>query len=273
MQQFAKHVNDYLYFLRLFGSYRYEPKSLMEDFTYQDPSDANLLQLREQYELDRVAGDGDELSQIMNLMRWVHRTLRHDGSSSNPSPRNALNIIKVCKEENRGVNCRMLAITLTEVYLAMGYKSRFITCMPMGMDFQDCHVVSIVYARSLERWIYVDPTFEAYAADEGGNLLGIEEFREALIRNQAVHLPETINWNGQPVTREGYLGYMAKNLFRFSCYARSEFNIESERKERITYYLHPMNYEPTNEVRLSDRGDVKVTECYISNPELFWKKP
>ena len=42
------------------------------------------------------AGSGDELSKIRNLMHWVHNAVRHDGSSSNPTSRNAIDLIEVC---------------------------------------------------------------------------------------------------------------------------------------------------------------------------------
>lgn len=108
--------------------------------------DEDLQNIKEKYDLPAVAGNGDELSQIFNLMLWVNFNVRHDGSSQNPFPPNADNIIETAEDENRGVNCRMLAIVLNDFYLYMGFKSRFITCKPFDHEFNDCHVVNAVYS-------------------------------------------------------------------------------------------------------------------------------
>lgn len=58
-----------------------------------------------------------------------------------------------------------MAQMLNECYLAMGFKSRFITCMPKVM-INDCHVINAVYSNTLNKWLWMDPTFNAYVTDE-----------------------------------------------------------------------------------------------------------
>lgn len=58
-----------------------------------------------------------------------------------------------------------MAQMLNECYLAMGFKSRFITCMPKVM-INDCHVINAVYSNTLDKWLWMDPTFNAYVTDE-----------------------------------------------------------------------------------------------------------
>lgn len=223
-----KSVGDYGQILRDHAGYAVQPGLDLPDFTYQGPTESELREFRRTYHLDDVAGQGDEVSRIINLMRWVHKTIRHDGSSSNPDPRNALHILDVCRDGKRGVNCRMLATVLNEAYLAMGFKSRHITCLPKYADDPDCHVINIVYAPSLGKWLYMDPSFEAYWRNERGDLLSIAEVREAIIRNEKIVLDKETNWNGQPNDAAGYLQYMSKNLYRFSSPAASEFGYESK---------------------------------------------
>ena len=182
-------------------------------FRYMAQNDTNLVFLRQHYNLDSVAGAGDEISKIKNLLHWVHEVVRHDGSSANPTERNTHAIIELCKKENRGVNCRMMASMLTEVYLAMGFKARFITCMPR--DFiNDCHVITTVYSCTLNKWLWVDPTFDAYVTDEHGTMLSIAEVRERLRTDKELRLNDYANWNHQSKqTKESYIdSYMAKIL-------------------------------------------------------------
>ena len=71
-------------------------------------------------------------------------------------------------------------MVLNEMYLAMGFKSRYVTCMPSDPNDNDCHVINIVYSETLNKWLWVDPSFGIYVTDENNNMLGIAETRERL---------------------------------------------------------------------------------------------
>ena len=48
-------------------------------FTYQDKENPNLVALRNGFKLDSVAGKGNEVSKIINLLHWIHNLIPHDG--------------------------------------------------------------------------------------------------------------------------------------------------------------------------------------------------
>lgn len=237
-------------------------------FTYMDANDSNLVRIRNYFNLDSIAGTGDEISKIKNLLTWVHNVVRHDGSSMNPKEKNAIAMVEVCKKENRGINCRLMAQLLNECYLAMGFKSRFVTCMPQKM-INDCHVINSVYSKTLNKWLWMDPTFNAYVTDEKGNLLGIAEVRERLRNNQPLVLNEDANWNNQSKqTKLYYLDYyMAKNLYYVVCPLRSEFNAETNYDGKVWsdyVALVPEGFLPEKENR----------EAFnISDNDYFWQSP
>ena len=97
----------------------------------------------------------------------------------------------------------------------MGIKSRYVTCMPKDPNDNDCHVINSVYSQQLNKWIWIDLSFNAYVKDEKGNFLGIAEIRERLINNKPLVLNEDANHNNETKqTKEEYLeNYMAKNLY------------------------------------------------------------
>jgi len=260
--------------------YKYSDKRFIPEFTYQSEDNPNLKRVREELKLDSIAGTGKELSQIFNLLHWIHNLIKHDGSSSNPKLVNALDLIQVCKNENRGVNCRMLAIILNECYLSMGIKSRYVTCMPKETDFDDCHVINMVFSRDLGKWIWIDPTFAAYVMDEKGNLLGIQEVRERLINGKPLILNADANWNREELqTKEHYLeNYMAKNLYRLQCLLSSEYNAETlERgREVICVELLPLDgieQSPQKEEFFNERMGVTFIDYKTNNPDIFWARP
>jgi len=254
---------------------RYIPK-----FTYENESSAGLQKLRRELNLDSIAGDGSELSQIFNLMHWLHNLIRHDGTSSNPALKNAPDLIRVCRTENRGVNCRMLAIILNECYLSMGIKSRYVTCMPKELEFDDCHVINMVYATELKKWIWIDPSFDAYVMDDKGNLLGLWEVRERLINDLPLVLNADANWNRNSImTKEYYLDYyMAKNLYRFQISAESKYNNETAEEGKTIQFvelipLDAENQSPQFEEKLIEKTGVRYVYYKTNNPELIWQKP
>ncbi|WP_299180514.1 transglutaminase domain-containing protein [uncultured Chryseobacterium sp.] len=262
------------------GEYNRSDKRFIPKFAYQSQDNADLKRIRTDLKLDSVAGNGSELSKIFNMMHWVHNLVKHDGNSDNPTLKNAIDLIKICKAENRGVNCRMLATILNECYLSMGIKSRHITCMPKETEFDDCHVINMVYSNELEKWIWIDPTFDAYVMDDKGNLLGVEEVRERLVKGLPLVLNADANWNRNTLqTKEGYLeNYMAKNLYRLQTSVVSEYNSETWKKGKSVEYvellpLDGIEQEPQKKAVINNETGVQFTYYKTNNPSLFWTKP
>jgi hypothetical protein len=263
-----EHAN-YLVALRKAGNYRSALPS-RPLFTYQQAKDSNLIRLRTMYRLDSVAGQGNEISRIIRLMQWAHTIVRHDGQMENPRSRNAIDLIAVCHIEHRGINCRMMATILNETYLSMGFQSRHITCMPKDTADNDCHVINIVYSNTLHKWVWMDPTFEAFMTDKAGTLLSISEVREKMISGDSVYVSDGTNWNGQPYNKESYLNYMAKNLYWFSCPAVSEFGYESKDGRKTYVNLLPLSYNPRGKLMeaMNEKGGY-----YTNDADYFWNWP
>jgi hypothetical protein len=259
-----RHVGDYGLILKDYAAYQAQPEIALPAFQYQDSAAEKLAELRRTYNLDEAAGTGDEVSRLINLMRWVHKTIRHDGNSTNPEPRNALRLLQICRDEKRGVNCRMLATVLNEVYLAMGFKSRHVTGLPKWANDPDCHVINSVYSESLGKWLYMDPSFEAYFKNAKGELMSVAEVREELAAGRKPVLNREINWNGQATSPDWYLSYMSKNLFRFFCPVSSEFGYESKPGAHVYIYLEPSDFEAPKSTE---------TNIHITDPGRFWSLP
>ncbi|MFZ9695447.1 MAG: transglutaminase-like domain-containing protein [Chitinophagaceae bacterium] len=263
-----KYRESKLSILKTAAKYDNTDKSYIPNFTYQSSDNPNLVTLRKELKLDSIAGEGNEISKILNLMHWLHDLIPHDGINDNPEVKNALNMISVCKKEGRGLNCRGLAMVLNECYLSLGIKSRYITCLPKDTTDQECHVINMVYSNDLNKWIWIDPSFDAYVMNEKGELLGIEEVRKRLINGETLILSPDANWNRkQSITKEFYLeNYMAKNLYKLETPLVSEYNTETPEKGKVIKYI-----------QLISSVDIPVktsSETYFTrNPTLFWIKP
>ena len=275
-----KYEPSYLDKLKIAKDYTSKKDVEVPTFTYQDATDPNLVALRKGFNLDSIAGTGNEVSQILNLMHWIHDLIPHDGNKNNPTVKNAMSLISICKSEERGLNCRGLATVLNECYLSMGFKSRFVTCMPKEKDFQDCHVINMVFSNDLQKWIWVDPTHDAYILDGKGELLGFKEVREKLINDEMVILNPDANWNNKNSTIKEYylMEYMAKNLYRFSSPLHSQYNIETREKGKMLEYVELIPLDGLNQLpKISQKEYPKSGMTFktykTNNPNIFWAKP
>lgn len=236
-------------------------------FSYALPSDSLLARSREYFNLDSIAGNGDDVSRIKNLLYWVHDLVRHDGSSSWPDCRfNLVDLHKVCQEQNRGLNCRFMAMMLTEALLAEGIPARYLTCQSKAYDEDsDCHVICIAWSDSLKKWIWVDPTFAAYVTDGDGLLLHPGEVRQRLREGLPLILNADANWNHKSAqTKEYYLDeYMAKNLYVISAnlMQQSEPEGPADHAQGKVCALVPVGFDFTH------------AHYPVSDDSIFWAPP
>ena len=275
-------VSDYMFILKKAEKYNPSDNRSLPKWTYQSADNPNLVALRKAFNLDSIAGQGSDVFRMINLMQWVHYLVPHDGEKGNPVVENAMSMIKECHRDHKTLNCRGLALVLNECYLAMGYKSRIVTCLPkdsLKMD-QDCHVIDIVYSDSLKKWLWMDPTFDGYVMKENGDPLGIEEVRERIIHDKPLIINPDMNWNRQvSETKQYYLyHYMAKNLYMLECPVNSEYNMETRAPGKTVEYIKliPLDYfEQSIPMTSSTSRDTKFTiQTYMTNNDaLFWKAP
>ena len=258
-----REMGDYIYLLQKSAPYATGSDSTGRHFTYALPTDSNLVRVRQYFRLDSIAGNGDEISKMKRIMQWLHDNIRHDGGGGIPQvPRNAIALYEACKKQERGLNCRGLAIMLSEMYMAMGWPSRFLTCESRmyGTD-HDCHVINMLWSSELGKWVWMDPTFNAFVTDENGLLLHPGEVRQRIAGGLPLMLNDDANWNNrQKQTKEEYLdSYMAKNLYIISAYIDSGFGTEgSTRGEYVTLVPSGFNAPDRN--------------C-VSDDAWFWQSP
>lgn len=269
-----KLTGDYLFILKRANKYNLSDSRPLPKFNYQSSDNPNLMALRKGFNLDSIAGQGNDVLKILNLLQWVHNLIPHDGNHDNPEVKNALSMINVCKKDDRGLNCRGLALVLNECYLAMGIKSRIVTCYPkdiLKID-PDCHVINSVYSESLKKWLWIDPTYNAFVMNENGEMLSIEEVRERLINDKTLILNPNANWNNkQTQTKERYLkNYMAKNLYMLESPATSEYNMETHREGKTISYIKLLPLDYDNQKPDKVESDGKITVYKTNNPKVFW---
>ena len=237
----------------------------------------SLQSLRERYKLDEVAGQGTVEEKALRLMRWMHKKVRHNGNNPWPAVRTAEAILPQCEKDGLELNCRMLSTVLNDCYLAMGFDSRIVQCSPLDPYDQDCHVINAVWVADTKRWIWLDPTNEAWFVDKKGRLLSIPEVRQAIRAGTDLKLGQDLNWNGEPVTKTYYMEYMAKNLYWFSVPVENRVGYENDETEIRTYVqLVPKGSAYPSKAGWTEfRNDSGITirSFTTSDDAWFWSPP
>lgn len=262
IMEVLKQKYDYLVILKQAKDYDNNDKREITKFTYKSQSDSNLISIRKKFNLDSIAGKSNEISQILNILHWVHYTFPHNGNKEVPNFKTTYEMMNNRINQHSTLNCGVLATVLEDCYLAKGFKARRVICLPKDTNDTDCHSINAVFSVSLNKWIWVDPTNDAYVMDEKGVLLGISEVRERLIDDKPLILSPEANWNRNvSVTKEEYLyNYMAKNLYIIKCFVTDG----GESKSNV---LLPVGFK-------GNYSKISMNKPkYTNNPNLFWVKP
>lgn len=249
-------------------------------FTYAAPTDENLARLRKLYDLDAIAGQGPEPERIINLMRWVYQLTGHADRPEIPKELTAFNLIRLAKDEHMQINCAMKTIILNEVYLAMGWPSRQTHLLPSEKEEEASHYITSVYARSLGKWIMMDPDMGAYLTDEKGTILGVAEIRSRMIAGRPLQVKDVDDTGRLARAREGwsnfvrgvdYLWFLSDFLFKIQCPQRSVFNLAAE-PNKVRFELIPDGYR--EDLLQTPRTDERGRKIIPINDEgLFWQRP
>lgn len=273
----TKDSTDVLAVLKQTGPYDATQKKNFPDFTYQSASDPHLTELRETFNLDSVAGKGSDVTRAIRLLNWMHNMVPHQ-DVANLKVLNAKNIIDTYQTKKYAQGCYGLSISMNEIFLAMGFKSRSVICFSNLPVSRGGHVINSLYLESLKKWVWMDPQENAYVMDEKGNLLGIAEVRERLVDGRPLVLNKTANYHNVPTKKEVYLyQFMAEHIYRMICPLNSEYNSQTRENGKDMQYVEllPLNSRipAIDGFETQEYPTYKVTSYHTNNDILFWQKP
>lgn len=233
--------------------------NIQPNFTY-DNKNPNFEKLKSIYPLLNIAGNGTDFSKAVNLLNWVSSHNYHKGDFNENIPYNAIELLNYSYDRGaeQGINCVALATILSECLLSIGLKARRVFIMPCSPYDTDNHVVTQVFIHELEKWVMLDPTYNAYLTNEQGDPLSLFELRDYLANQKAVFFSKEAKYNDDEWTEESeksVIEYYAKNLFYFQIYENSTFEstdatgVSTKTNRFIT--ICPDNYD-VKQIRLTN---------------------
>lgn len=192
------------------------PNNLYEYYYSDTLGNEYLRELRDKYNLGRlVNGQKSDLEKIKSVLDWTSQQWEHNGSN-NPTKQDALTILKEA-HEGKQFRCVEYGIVATAALNSIGIRAR-----TLGLKTRDVekvmrgagHVVTEVYSKELNKWIFLDPQFNIIPTLNGYPLNGVEFQKEIFDKNANLKL---INKQGE-LTKEDsekYIKWVGKYLFYF----------------------------------------------------------
>ena len=270
--------DNYEYILKRNSSY--SNCETLWDCSYQCSTvrgDKGLVKLYKDFRLERIKQGRSEIEICLRAMEWTFENLLHEEQSEYEGPFNAINILKHCKKTKTTVNCLCHATVLMEVLLALGFKARKISCMPIDVVPFDNHVVTTVFVPCLGKWIMLDPSMCCYVTDAQHNILSVQEIRRCLVDSEKIYVETYSRFSkfqnaGNKrlfFDADVYITYLYKNMFRFL--SRKKQSSEYTKENDIFFMLVPKGYLPGNTVQRMFVEGANVELHIVDNEDMFWE--
>lgn len=269
------------------------PDTVKTTFTC-DMTSPRLKELSDTYDLPKIAGNGTTQEKAINLLAWLSKNVDHYGSYDNHVEQNSLALLKYAyrKGEKSAINCKALAVVLCEMLLSQGIPARTIWLMPGNPQDFDNHVVAIAYIKERDQWIFLDPSYNAYFTNDTGNILSIEQIRNAMIAGETLNLNKDAHYNGKTLAGndpKDYIHYIAKDFFYFFSYQEESFG----GRDGSRFYLCPAGFDlvgwqianqntrntqfnpnPLSREKMeAQHQKIRDTTFHFISPADFWAKP
>ncbi|WP_339186181.1 transglutaminase-like domain-containing protein [Paenibacillus sp. FSL R5-0490] len=241
----------------------------LENETYKQEGDyvefkysfANITNIKEYVKMEEWLDDSqDDFNKMYLCLEWVNQRVKHKSYMVLPPKRDLRSLLNFADEHGNRLNCRGLAIVLSELCLAAGLYSRYITCSPRERETDDSHVVVIVYSKEFNKWIMLDPSYCLFFSNNQNEPLSIHEFRN-LITNERneVHINENANYHGKRLNINTYLHSIKHKLYRFSSSLEMSIGVDSCYEDNVIHLV-------------PQTKDYNFSRA-ISNPDIFWQLP
>ena len=224
-------------------------------------------EIRDYFQLDTLYdAAATTWDKTLAVARFVATNIPHNNQKVQPEKRNAIYLWEYTKTVEPAFNCRLHSILLYELLQSINIEAKYITCMPMDPNDQDCHVVNHVWLPELGKWAMIDSDMGGnYATDAAGTPLSLAEIRESYISgNPVFYHPAFVTEGNKKISH--YHGYMSKNTYWFSCWETLHYDQEPESDwDRVRYiHLVPCGFEPF----LNGPDD-----CVTTDDTQFWAAP
>ncbi|WP_029904518.1 transglutaminase family protein [Prevotella sp. 10(H)] len=219
-------------------------------FIYEKGENNPYLQkLRAEYPIDSIASKGaTDIEKVRHIASWVHNLWKHDGYNE-PKQSDALYILEQVKQGQR-FRCVEYGIVTTACLNSIGLPSRTLALKTKDVETRPSgagHVVLEVFLKDLNKWVMVDPQWDAIAYLDGVPLNAVE-FQEAVTHKKDVDIKSS----DKEISKEQYKSWIYPYLYYFSYKFDNRENIS--REDRFT---------------IDGKTDIMLVPVGVKKPTVF----
>ena len=217
---------------RNIDNFGYFETSKQNSFVYEFEYLPYYNELLEKFGLNKIAGKGNQFEKVLSLMQWLTNNTQYCGYSSlTPCvPEEILNY-SFGKGFSGSINCANKAILLSDFLMSVGIFALPVWLENFVMDIESdyfcdgkCHCVVHVYINELNKWIMVDPSFNAYFVDQTNAPLHLVEIANSLQANGIIKLAQ-YSLNGTDFFKEKYADdFVFNTLIFIRCWRGNAFD-------------------------------------------------
>lgn len=135
-------------------------------FAYQPKNDIKLAKLREDYNVDKIVGSGNnDFEQLVSLANWVNSRWEHGSSGTFDST--YFDASTVLSQAKNGATfwCHVSAMTLVQMAATIGYEGRLVSLSRSGYISE--HAVAEFWSNYYQKWVLIDPDFNVWYSENG----------------------------------------------------------------------------------------------------------
>ncbi len=262
-------MEDDLRYLKLYSDYDHTENGQAQNvnFTFETNS-LELIQIRDTWNIDDVMGLGTELQRIIKLKKWAFELLCFNGKkleSRRYEKLNCFETIQLAKSEGYSLNCRYISLIFTQILLAAGFKARWVSCLPMELNYCECHCVAEVFIEEYKKWIVVDVALNIFYFDKKGNLLNLYDIRQHVLNNEPFRIQSTTKEHFQYVWE-----YWIRHVFRFKFLLNNKYNMLASSNKTFVF-LNPKGFVVNDKGIIHSENDT-TRFIHFYNDKLFWKE-
>lgn len=144
----------------------FAPPRLPFELHFRSPDHPKAVQLRQQHDLERVAGEGSDFTRARRVKTWVRKQWNH-GYDELTGEFDALKLIAAARK-GKMFACGKYVFTFVQCCLAVGLIARRVVIkraaagFPYACPGNSAHVTAEVYCRELGGWVVLDPDINAH---------------------------------------------------------------------------------------------------------------
>lgn len=222
-------------------------------FAYESGLNNSYLEkLKANYPIDSIASTAkNDFEKVKTIASWVHGLWEHDGYNT-PKQNDALYILNEVKAGQR-FRCVEYGIVTTACLNAIGLPSRTLSLKTKNAESTPSgagHVVMEVFLKDMNKWIMVDPQWDAIPWSKGKPLNAVE-FQKAITDKCDIE----ILTNNKELNKYQYEAWIYSYLYYFSYKFDNRENIPKDK--RIT---------------INDKSELMLVPKGAKKPTIFQRK-